>query len=44
MILFICGIQKSNTNYTQNRPTDLENKPMVTKVGGGGRDTLGVWD
>ena len=29
--------------YTQNRPTDLENKPMVTKVDVG-RNTLGVWD
>ena len=43
MIMFICGIKKNDTNYTQNRPTDLENKPMVTKVEGG-RDTLEVWD
>ena len=27
----------------RNRPTDIENKPMVTK-GGKWKDKLGVWD
>ena len=32
--------------YLQNRKklTDIENKLMVTKGEGGGRDKLGVWD
>ena len=30
--------------YKTSRLTDRENKLMVTKVGGVGRDKLGVWE
>ena len=30
--------------YETNRLTDIENKRMVTKWKGEGRDKLGVWD
>ena len=30
--------------YHVNRPTDIENKVMVTKEESVGRDKLGVWD
>ena len=36
-------IQK-NLYTKQNRPTDIENKPMVTKRESRARDKLGVWD
>ena len=48
MISLICGILKNEQckwTYLQNRnrPTDIENKLMVTK-GKGARDKLAVWD
>ena len=30
--------------YLQNRLTDIEDKFIVTKEGGRGRDKLGVWN
>jgi len=36
-------IQK-NLYTKQNRPTDIENKPMVTKRESREREKLGVWD
>ena len=33
-----------NLFKNNNRLTDLENKLLVTKGEGGGRDTLGGWD
>ena len=41
------GILKNDTNeliYKTNRLTDIENKLMVTKGKGGGRDKLGAQD
>ena len=47
MILLICGIWKKSYKWiylqNRNRPTDIENKCMVTKYNQG-RDKLGVWD
>ena len=36
-------IQK-NLYTKQNRPTDIENKPMVTKRESREKEKLGVWD
>ena len=33
-----------NLSTNRNRPADIENKLMVTKEKGEGRDILGVWD
>ena len=53
MISLICGIltkERKRKRYKRtyllkrNRPTDTENKLMVTKGERGGRDKLGVWD
>ena len=45
MISLICGIQRNDTNElvyrNKNRPTDLENKFMVTRVIVGKRDSRG---
>ena len=47
MISLICRIFLNDTNeliYKTERIAKLENKFMVTKGEGAGRDKLGVWD
>ena len=47
MISLICTIFFNDTNelvYKTERMEELENKFMVTKGEGAGRDKLGVWD
>ena len=46
MISLICEVKKKDTYEIQNRnrPTDTENKVMVTKGERQRRDELGGWD
>ena len=37
-------MNKWNYKQNRNRPTNIENKPVVTKGEREGKDKLGIWD
>ena len=42
MIAFVCGIKNmTQMNLLQDRFTDIENRLLVAKAGGGGKEWIG---